>query len=161
MQKLLTIYHMSYYETDYRSKLAIQQVIIFYLDPLLPPLSPRQRYITRMIDQMESAGSKVLNCDLTRSKIIKSLYIQTKGKDHGDGKHMDDKKDLRNLALSFRVAFHHSKKYLWNEVTQKQVNTLYRQEADAVSRMALHNASCARFLIIRPFLFNFRGIATN
>jgi hypothetical protein len=114
-----------------------------------------------MIDQKESASTKVFNCDLTRSKIIKSLYIQTKGKDDGDGRYLDDKEALKSLALSSKVAFHDAIKYLWKDVTLHQVNTLYRQEADAVSRMALHNASCARFLIIRPFLFNFRGIATN
>jgi hypothetical protein len=93
-----------------------------------------------MIDQMESAGSKVLNCDLTRSKIIKSLYIQTRGKDDGDGRYLDDKEDLRNLALASKVAFHDAIKYLWKDVTLHQVNTLYRQEADAVSQIALRNA---------------------
>lgn len=101
-----------------------------------------------MIDQKETAGSKVLNCDLTRSKIIKSLYIQTKGKDHGDGRQLDDKEDLRNLALSSKVAFHDAIKYLWKDVTLHQVNTLYRQEANVVSYTAPYNASFARFLII-------------
>jgi hypothetical protein len=109
-----------------------------------------------MIDQQESAGSKVLNCDLTRSKIIKSLYIQTKGKDDGHGRYLDDKEDLRNLALSAKVAFHDAIKYLWRDVTLHQVNTLYRQEANVVSSMALRNRSsrhvsdhlaiCAQFL---------------
>lgn len=101
-----------------------------------------------MIDQKESAGSKVLNCDLTRSKIIKSLYIQTKGKDDGDGRYLDDKEDLKSLALSSKVAFHDVIKYLWKDVTLHQVNTLYRQEANVVSHTALYNASFARFLII-------------
>lgn len=101
-----------------------------------------------MIDQKESAGTKVFNCDLTRSKIIKSLYIQIKGKDDGDGRYLDDKEDLRNLALSSKVAFRDAIKYLWKDVTLHQVNTLYRQKADAVSQMALRNAQDAMFLII-------------
>jgi hypothetical protein len=113
-----------------------------------------------MFDQEQSAGTKVFNCDLTRSKIFKSLYIQTKGKDDGDGRYLDDKEDLRNLALSAKVAFHDAIKYLWKDVTLHQINTMYRQKANVVSLMALYNASFARFLIIRPLVFNSWDVGT-